>query len=215
MVMGEASLTYPSIAMTDIQSNRDRPSRRFNRNANRALQLEQAMYDWRSRHLVIVLTLNYKPEFRHLITLDILRQHRDKLLNNRRCNALLQGIQGYGWKVEEGQTSGGLHLHVVIFYSGKHRADIQIAQSLGDYWVTTITNGIGSYWNSNAQKELHAQYGHGIGTGQIDRNDIAKREALRRNLLYLAKDEQHVSTGKNSHQRMFGTSQMPLRKKED
>ena len=173
------------------------------------------MYDWRSRHLILVLTLSYKPAFRHLVTLDLLRQHRDHLLNNRRCNELLRGIKGYEWTIEEGTNSGGLHLHVIIFYDGKHRADVHIAKSFGEYWVNTVTKGMGDYWNSNAHKEWHAQYGHGIGTGQIDRNDTVKREALRQNLLYLAKDEQHVSTGKNSHLRMFGTSQIPSRKTKD
>lgn len=173
------------------------------------------MYDWRSRHLILVLTLSYKPAFRHLVTLDLLRQHRDHLLNNRRCNELLRGIKGYEWTIEEGQNSGGLHLHVIIFYDGKHRADIHIAKSIGEYWVNVITKGMGEYWNSNAKKEWHAQYGHGVGSGQIDRNDYVKREALRKNLLYLAKDEQHVTGKKDPHLRLFGTSQLPRAKRSD
>jgi hypothetical protein len=157
----------------------------------------------------VLSALSYREEWRHAITLDTLRQHRDHLLNNRRCNELLQGIDGYVWKIEEGQNSGGLHLHVLIFYDGARRGDVVIAQAIGDYWVSVVTGGRGAYWNSNADKEWHARYGHGIGTGQIDRFQDEKRESLRKNLRYLAKNDQHVTTRKNPHCRTFGTSQLP------
>lgn len=181
--------------------------RKAERNAAKVMQFEQAMFDSRSRHLVLVLTLNYKPEYRHIVTFDMIREHRNRFLNNRRCNQLLQEINGYVWKIEEGQNSGGLHLHVVFFYDGKHRADIFIAQRIGEYWANDVTQGMGDYRNSNAGKDWHERYGHGVGTGQIDRKNEAKREALRQNLLYLAKDDQHVSTRLNPHERTFGTSQ--------
>lgn len=98
---------------------------------------------------------------------------------------------------------------MVIFYSGDHRADVRIAQCIGEYWVKIVTQGMGDYWNSNAQKDRHAQFGHGIGTGQIDRHDHVKREALRQNLLYLAKNDQHVEARTNPHYHTFGTSQFP------
>lgn len=187
----------------------DNTTRKSQHNSARVIQLDNAMFDYRSRHLVLVLTLGYLPEHQPYITLDTIRKHRDQLLNNRRCNQLLQGIHAYVWKIEEGTYSGGLHLHVLIYYSDKHRADVHITQLIGEYWVNVITQGMGSYWNSNAQKDIHARYGHGIGTGQINRNDTAKREALRKNLLYLAKDTQPVTNRTNPHCRTFGTSQLP------
>ena len=183
--------------------------RRCQRNIERAMLLEEAMFNNRSRYLLLVLTLGYKEHCRSLVTLETLRQHRDHLLNNRRCNKLLQDIEAYAWKIEQGENAGGLHLHAVIFYAGSHRADILIAKSIGDYWVDVITQGMGAYWNSNAQKELHAIYGHGVGTGQINRNDDAKREALRKNLAYLAKGDQRVTEVNNGNERFFGTSQFP------
>lgn len=181
-------------------------SRKAQRNIARVLQLEEAMFQRRSRYLILVLTLSYQEAYRHLITLEIIQQHRDQLLNDRDSNELLQEIEGYVWKIEEGPTSG-VHMHLVIFYSGSHRADVQIARSIGEYWVNVITHGIGDYRNSNAHKDFHAQYGHGIGTGRIDRNDHLKRGALRQNLIYTAKDEQPVRDRATPHERMFGTSQ--------
>jgi hypothetical protein len=185
--------------------------RKMERNAAKVMQFEQAMFDSRSRHLILVLTLNYKPEYRHMVTFDLIREHRNRFINNRRFNQLLQDISGYVWKIEEGQNSGGLHLHVVLFYDGKHRADIFIAKCIGEYWANIVTQGMGSYRNSNAEKDKHKRYGHGVGTGQIDRNNDAKREALRQNLLYLTKDDQHVSMRLNLRDRTFGTSHLPER----
>jgi hypothetical protein len=193
---------------SDHDKHQNLLKRKAARNLARAMKLEQSMYDYRSRYLILVITLSYKPEWQHLITLDTLRKHRNYLLNNRRCNELLQGINGYVWKIEEGQNSGGLHLHVVIFYDGDHRADVYITQRIGDYWSNVVTEGMGTYWNSNADKDMHQLYGHGIGTGQIDRFNSNKREALRKNLSYLAKNDQHV-TGRYPHYRMFGTSHLP------
>lgn len=184
-------------------------SRQAERNEIRALELEQAMFDHRSRYLVLVLTLNYQEPYRQWITLEDIQHHRDQLLNNRRNNQLLAGIEGYVWKIEEGGSSGGLHLHLILFYSGSHRADVQIARSIGEYWKHDITGGIGDYWNSNAERDFHALFGHGIGTGRIDRQEHAKREALRQNLRYVTKDDQQVTAGSGRKERMFGTSQFP------
>lgn len=184
-------------------------SRQAERNEARVLQFEQAMFDRRSRYLVLVLTLNYQPAYQQWITFEDIQQHRDRLLNNRRNNQLLADIEGYVWKIEEGGNSGGLHLHLILFYSGRHQLDVQIAQSVGKYWKHVITDGIGDYWNSNAERDFHARFGHGIGTGQIDRNDHAKREALRINMRYLAKDEQQVTCKTSPYDRLFGTSQLP------
>lgn len=200
-----------TVAVADSQGYVDKQwcNRRAMRNAEKVIQLEEAMFNWRSRHLILVLTLAYRPEFHQVVTIDTIRQHRDRFFSNRQGNKLLAGIDGYVWKIEEGSHSGGLHMHVTIFYSSEHRADIHFTRCFGEYWANDITQGMGDYWNSNADKDWHATFGHGIGTGQIDRHHLAKREALRTNLLYLAKDDQHVSKGSNPHLRMFGTSHFP------
>ncbi len=184
-------------------------TRRALRNTKQALRLDDAMYAARSRYLILVLTLTYKQEYRNTVTLHEIRHNRERFFGNVRHNQLLQGIDAYVWKIEEGENSGGLHLHVLIYYSGEHRADIYIAQCIGEYWENVITKGKGSYWNSNTQKEMHERHGHGIGTGQIDRHDRAKREALRENLRYLAKDTQRVTGTGDENCRMFGMSQLP------
>ncbi len=184
-------------------------TRKAERNALRAIELEKAMFNWRSRHLILVLTLSYKQEYRDAITLDLLREHRDRFLNNQRCNELLQDINGYIWKIEYGQDNGGFHLHVVIFYAGDCRHDVHYAHLLGEYWANVATAGMGAYWNSNADKSRF-EHKYGIGVGQIDRNDDAKRESFRKYLRgYIAKDDQCVDTSAIPRYRTFGTSQFP------
>lgn len=45
-------------------------AQKADRNLSRVMQFEQAMFNSRSRHLVLVLTLSYKPEWQDAITLD-------------------------------------------------------------------------------------------------------------------------------------------------
>ncbi|QKM52900.1 hypothetical protein [Burkholderia glumae] len=87
-----------------------------------------------------------------------------------------------------------------------------IAQQLGEYWVK-VTGGIGQYWNSNANKAFHEKYGHGIGTGEINWDDDAKREALRENIRYMTKADQFLKMKYGEHSRLFGTSQVEEKKK--
>lgn len=173
----------------------------------RVLDLEKAMYEWRSRHLIIIVTFNYKPEYRSRMTFDDVCRHRDNFINNMKMNSLLRGVNAWAWKIEESES--GLHIHWVFFYDSRSRQDVGIARSLIAYWSERITEGKGDGWNSNYHKERYAEFGHGIGVGQINRNDIEKRDALRRNLIYLAKITPYPATRTNRYQHTFGTSQLP------
>lgn len=176
-------------------------------NYNSGIALERAMFDWQSRHLILMLTLSYRPEWRHVMTLDDIRRDRDHLLRNIRSNGLLRGINGYIWAIEEGEESG-LHMHWLFFYDREHRADILIGDAIGQYWANVITRGRGDFWNSSHDKIVNARKWGDI-TGQVNYGDVEKREALRRVIGYLAKSDQHVASRNNPHIRMFGTSHPP------
>jgi len=177
-------------------------------NENRALAFEEDMFGWRSRHLVIVLHFGYLAEHRGEITEEVIREHRDRFFNGRRSNRLLNGIKGFIWVIEQGETSG-LHLHVILFYSAEYRHDVMIAKRLGEYWVRVATRGIGQYWNGNARKKFYEKRGYGDGTGTIDRTNLKKRTALRKTIRYLTKDEQRLLSKTGEHVRSFQTSQVP------
>ena len=184
--------------------------RKLSRNYERAMALEQAMFDWRSRHLILVLTLTYLPEWRPFISFADIQNDRDHFFGNIQSNSFLQGIHGYIWVIEEGGGPGGLHMHVVLFYDGASHADVQIAKSIGEYWVNVATQGRGMYRNHNAYKQQYERGRLGNATGQVDRGDVEKRESLRTLLgQYIVKDDQPVSSRTNQYSHTFGTSHLP------
>ncbi|PXX13920.1 uncharacterized protein DUF3296 [Paraburkholderia tropica] len=182
------------------------------RNEAKGLAIEQKVFENKSRQLVLMLHFGYQRKHRSAMTFDEIQKHRKKFFNNCRTNKLLRGIVDYIWKLEEGDESG-LHLHVLIFYTADSCRDMYIAQQLGEYWKDVVTDGIGQYWNSNANKIFHEKYGHGVGTGEINWDDDAKREALRENIRYMTKADQFLKMKYGEHSRLFGTSQVEEKKK--
>lgn len=186
-------------------------TRRSKDNYQRVIALDERMFNVRSRYLILVLTLGYKPEYHPFINLDHLRNDRDHLLKNIPTNNLLQGINAYIWKIEEGEEGNGLHMHLVIYYEGQHRADIYIAEQIGLYWNTVITKGMGSYWNSNRDKIRNRSGPYGDITGQLNRLDSLKRDAYCDYMgEYICKEDQGILLKAHPRVRLFGTSQLPL-----
>lgn len=185
--------------------------RNAERNETKGLAIEQKVFENKSRQLILMLHFGYREQYRPGISLDEIQAHRKRFFNNCRTNKLLRGIVDYIWKLEEGNESG-LHLHVLIFYTADSCRDVHIARLIGEYWVK-VTGGKGQYWNSNAAKQFHAKYGHGVGTGEIDWHDEPKREALRRNIRYMTKADQYLRMKYGEHCRLFGTSQVQEKKK--
>lgn len=187
------------------------------RNKRNVLALEEAMFSnetGRSRWLVLSLTLRYKPQFRRWITPEVIQQHRERFFAARRYNTLMSGIKNYVWAIEQGEGTG-LHLHVILFYSAEHNHDEHIAKQIGEYWANVVTEGKGDYWNSNAEwlKKSYEKRGHGVGVGQINWNDTNKREALRKNLEYLAKSSQYLMIKGADRIRTFDMGQVPTKAK--
>lgn len=178
---------------------------RRRRNQTSALAFMDEMFDRRSRYLMLFLTLSYRKEYRQDIHLPTIQSHRDaffRQIENARCS-VLSGIEGCLWRLEEGDTAG-LHLHLLIFYSGRHRGDVYIAQQIGEHWAERTTRGWGDYYNSNASR-VHYGERWGDGLGQVDRCDAQKRESLMRFAeKYMAKTTQVPSMRTNPHERLFG-----------
>ncbi|MGA3845163.1 hypothetical protein ACI2S9_16655 [Ralstonia nicotianae] len=183
------------------------------RNERNVLALEEEMFSdetGRSRWLVLSLTLRYKPQYRRWITPEMVQEHRDRFFKARHFNTLMAGIKNYVWAIEQSEDAG-LHLHVILFYSTSSNHDEFIAKQIGEYWAEVVTQGKGTYWNSNQGwlKTRYEKRGHGIGVGQINWNDAEKREALRKNLVYLAKTEQYLMARETERIHTFGMGQVP------
>lgn len=181
------------------------------------LEMEEAMFaeeTGRSRWLVLSLTLRIKSEFRRWVTPEMFQRLRERFFAARRYNRLMKGIANYVWAIEQGEESG-LHLHVILFYdAGKHNHDEFIAKQIGEYWSDVVTEGKGDYWNSN-QAWLKRRYAkkHGVGVGQINWDECEKREALRKNLVYLAKADQYLISRSVEHMHTFDMGQIPKKVK--
>lgn len=184
--------------------NRKATQARIRRNRQRGLDFEEEMFDAASRYLVLHLTLNYKEKFRDKVTLRTIQKHRDLLFRqiHEYPHPLLEAIHGTIWKLEEGEKSGGLHLHLLIFYSAHRKSDILVARDIGEHWVEKVTEGWGDYWNSNACKENLTRWG--VGIGQVNRRDYLKRGSLQAFIAnYLAKADQ-VPRDRSEDDKLFG-----------
>ncbi|WP_323011291.1 hypothetical protein [Castellaniella sp.] len=170
------------------------------------MSIEKRLFEQSSRYLVLFLTLRYDDAYRDDVTLRTIQRHRDIFM--RRIDGAQDGvlgkIQACIWKLEEGQEAG-LHLHCLLFFSGRHRADTYYAERIGDYWVDIVTRGWGDYWNSNTdkQKAKHERR-YGSCLGQVDAADEGKRSILRRFASeYLTKQTQ-VPTDRGDRDRTWG-----------
>ncbi|KVD73147.1 hypothetical protein WS62_08645 [Burkholderia sp. ABCPW 14] len=122
----------------------------------------------------------------------------------------MKGIVNYVWAIEQGEKSG-LHLHAILFYDArKHNHDEFIAERIGEYWSDVVTENKGEAWNSN-QAWLKRRYAtkHGVGVGEINWNEREKRDALRRNLVYLAKADQYLISRSIEHMHTFDMGKIP------
>jgi Inovirus Gp2 len=92
----------------------------------------------------------------------------------------------YILKIEYG-ISKGYHAHILLLLNGqKHQKDISIAHKLGKSWAKDITQGLGVYWNCNANKLRYRK----DAIGMINRTDEQKKEYLKKYVLtYLVKHD--------------------------
>ncbi|CAJ8964000.1 inovirus-type Gp2 protein [Burkholderia pseudomallei] len=188
------------------------------RNIDNVTEFEQKLFcphaGW-ARWLVLELTLKYESKYRGSITLDEVIEHRDKFFRARwRNNHLMSCVKAYVWAIEEGKDTG-FHLHVILFCVPVTKDDERLANQIGDYWEEVVTEGRGSYWNSNrADLKLgYEMYGHGIGVGLIEHSDDKMRGSLLENLIYLAKSEQQLQIRAEGNVHTFGMSGVPKKEK--
>lgn len=187
------------------------------RSVRKVAAFEQKMFcpdaGW-ARWLVLELTLKYESKYRGSITLDEVIKHRDTFFRSRGYNGTMSCIKAYVWAIEEGEDTG-FHLHVVLFCLPVTKDDERLANQIGDYWADVVTQGKGAFHNSNRAdlKSRYEMYGHGIGVGLIEHSDEKMRGSLLKNLIYLAKSEQHLQIRAEGNVHTFGMSGVPKRKK--
>lgn len=147
-----------------------------------------------SRLVVIRLDLFYKAPYATEWTAQAAVEDLNRLISNRRHNALFEHMKGYIAKLEYG-VEKGLHFHLILFFDGNFRqgtSHVHLAQSIGEYWCQVITQGKGDYWNCNAKYKEFKHLGI-IGIGDIHYSDTKLRNNLiNRVLLYMCKSSQFL-----------------------
>ncbi len=155
-------------------------------------QYVNELFNKYARLVVVRIDLFYQ---KHLIgnksAADISKD-LDHLIENKRCNSLFDDMAGYIAKLEYGNEKG-LHWHILFFFDGSKRCNTShchLAESIGEYWKNTVTQGQGDYWNSNAQSDDYQRKGK-LGIGTINYNDVFLRGNLNYIVSYLCKMDQY------------------------
>ena len=146
---------------------------------------------------IIVLRLDvfYNKEHAHSTDIHQAQKDLDHLLNNRRSNKIFAYMLGYIAKIEYG-IEKGIHIHLIYFFNGSKRdkdSHSYLAGQIGEYWVSTVTNGRGAYWNVHNQQQLNVYAENGLlGIGSIHHSDEVTRKNLSSIIEYFCKIDQFI-----------------------
>jgi hypothetical protein len=165
--------------------------RRYQTKQN-AISIEQYAYDLHqqySRLLVIRVDFGYYLAHQHLVDIDLVYQHLDKMRLSRYNDGLFEHLVGSAWCLEQGESKG-YHIHAVYYFKGsEHQNDWYMAQQIGERWVA-MTEGLGTYHSCNTPKEKNSYEQRGkLGVGMIHRNNAVACENAVNAVGYLAKHE--------------------------
>lgn len=154
-----------------------------------------ALFNHCARLVVLRIDLFYKKQHAESRTVADITKDLNHLIENKRGNPSLFGfMNGYIAKLEYGFDKG-MHWHVLFFFDGSKRnnaSHIHLAESIGEYWINTVTKGYGDYWNVNANADNYDRKGT-LGIGAINYDDIDLRDNLKyRVIKYLCKMEQFI-----------------------
>ncbi|MFZ2386927.1 MAG: inovirus-type Gp2 protein [Polaromonas sp.] len=132
------------------------------------------------------------------------KRHREALIDEIR-KRFKDVLAGYVWKFEYGLLKG-YHIHVLIFLDGsKVREDVTIAKMLGEHWNSTLTGGVGAYYNCNAKKSSYRF----CGIGMLRHDDPQIWEGLEKIATYLTKPDYYVKLNMPGNDHALGKGGPP------
>jgi len=182
---------------TEFQKKLYREKERYTRNLKHYTAYTDHLFDAvRSRLIVVRLDLKYRDDLPQPTSLEQAQADIQHLLENRRGNKrLFNDLEGYIWKLEYGYH-GMYHFHVILFFNNDHYLnDSHLGERIGRYWVETVTQGRGSYFNCNRPSyKARFESSKRLGIGRIEAGDLEKRNKLKAVVAYLCKSEQQINT---------------------
>ena len=170
-----------------------------------------ALFDDCRSLLVLRVDLYYKKQCLGNMTESNITSDFDHLLNNTRSNSIFNDMKGYIAKLEYGADKDQ-HWHVIFFFDGRKvpkNNHIFLAESIGEYWVSTITNGRGDYWNVNDNIIQYERLGR-RGIGFIKAEETALRNNLKNYVIkYLCKTDQFIKPKVGLNTRLYRRGNVP------
>ncbi|MEZ2624185.1 inovirus-type Gp2 protein [Paenalcaligenes hominis] len=155
------------------------------RNQRRLHHLIDQLFNDYSKLLVMRLDLYIKNEYAEANTYQYMNEAFDRLRNNMRFNQLFKHYITYVAKLEYGKDKRW-HYHVAFFFDGqKVMHDYSHAESIGNYWINVITDGLGWYHSANMNKDDYSVF----AVGMIVHDDLQRIANLKEALKYLVKEE--------------------------
>lgn len=147
-----------------------------------------SLFSSKSRLLVVRVDLGFQANAIGQYDPCFARDCFQRFMNNRRRNQIFNAEVGYLWSLECG-IDKGFHYHCIFFFDGHLRQQGSfIGNSIGRYWMNSITGGVGCYFCSNNNIDTLARQGCPIGIGMINRGDVVLRENLVMCATYLIKE---------------------------
>ncbi len=125
------------------------------------------------------------------VPIEVAYSNLRKLRNNERRNALFGDMVGYVWCYDV-NAFGVQEFHCLFFFKalGSRSVD-DLADRVGKYWNSTITNGRGSY----ITYEKLQRPDKSLGFNLIWKNDLEKWQRLVRHLCYITCKELYLRVG--------------------
>ena len=168
--------------------------RRLNKNYESLMEHFDKSFDKKNRYQVIRIDLGYRIDVDNpSLTADEIyekycqaNEDLKHLLNNKRSKKkIFKEMLVYAWRLEYAQNTG-FHYEMFFFFNrSETHEDSNIAETIGEYWNTTITGGRGLYSNCNDKKnKIKYKY---IDLGMINDDDSKLSEGLKKIAEYLTK----------------------------
>ena len=157
-------------------------------------QYTDVLFDDCARLLVLRIDLFYDKQYANTKTLPDIQKDLSHFIDNKRHNKIFNSLKGHIAKIEYG-IDKGIHCHLLLFLDGfqrKNSSAVHFVKQLGEYWKTTITQGVGRYWNINRNARQYEKSGR-LGIGVINYHDTDLRTNLKEYVIrYLCKPDQFI-----------------------
>lgn len=157
-----------------------------NRNYRTLMSYIELLFSRRATLWVIRLDLGYAWPMNDY---DTVKKDREHFLRNLRKNSPVGEPFGYAWKLERPTSQTWRHHFLLFFVPQTGQTPGYVAQTLGDYWNTVVTKGLGQFLNCCA---LPKGARRRVGTGEINRARIGPDSPLEQAVWYMTQLDYYI-----------------------